>query len=245
MTIVAGVDFGTQSVRFSIFDSERGRLGSGIANYPVLRRERDSDYAAQRHADHLTALESAAKQAIAAAKIDGRQIAALGVDTTGSTIVTVDEKLQPLDDYYLWCDHRGWREAETITQAARDQKLPHLDWCGGTYSAEFGWSKLWHWLKNNPDKRARFATAVEHCDFVTGLLCGVSRPDDLPRSVCAMGHKWMWNESLGGFPSEAFFQSLDPLLSGLRDRLTGKYGRCDAIAGHLCVEWADRLSLAP
>src|SRR5205823_6217003 len=113
MTIVAGVDFGTQSVRFSIFDSDRGRLGSGIANYPVLRTSDDANHAAQRHADHLLALEAAAKQALASAKIDGRQIAALGIDTTDSTIVPVDENLQPLDDYYLWCDHRGWREAET------------------------------------------------------------------------------------------------------------------------------------
>ena len=41
MTIVAGVDFGTQSVRFSIFDSDRGHLGSGVASYPVLRRPDD------------------------------------------------------------------------------------------------------------------------------------------------------------------------------------------------------------
>src|SRR5437762_7558782 len=118
MTIVAGVDFGTQSVRFSVFDSDRGRLGSGIASYPVLRKPDDPDYAAQRHTDHLQALISAAKQALVEAKIDGSQIAALGIDTTGSTIVPVDAKLQPLDDYYLWCDHRGWREAAEITRAA-------------------------------------------------------------------------------------------------------------------------------
>src|SRR4051794_27612395 len=111
MTLVAGVDFGTQSVRFSVFDSERGRLGSGVANYPVLRRDNEPDYAAQRHADHMQALVIAAEQAVAAAGIDGRQIAALGIDTTGSTVVPIDEQLRPLDDYYLWCDHRGWREA--------------------------------------------------------------------------------------------------------------------------------------
>ncbi|HEY2411015.1 MAG TPA: ribulokinase [Pirellulaceae bacterium] len=243
MTIVAGVDFGTQSVRFSIFDSDRGRLGSGVANYPVLRRADDANHASQRHVDHLTALESAAKQAIVAANIDARQIAALGIDTTGSTIVPVDENLQPLDDYYLWCDHRGWREAEAITKSARDQKLPHLDWCGGTYSPEFGWSKLWHWLKSTPEKRSRFATAVEHCDLMTALLCGISRPDELPRSVCAMGHKWLWNESLGGFPPDNFFTGLDHVLTGARNRLTGNYMRSDAIAGHLCGEWAKRLGL--
>src|SRR4051794_34231668 len=126
MTIVAGVDFGTQSVRFSIFDSDRGRLGSGVANYPVLRRADDPDYAAQRHADHLQALVASAQQAIAAANIDGRQIEALGIDTTGSTVVPADKNLQPLDDYYLWCDHRGWREAAEITRAARSKGLAAL-----------------------------------------------------------------------------------------------------------------------
>jgi L-ribulokinase len=250
MTLVAGVDFGTQSVRFSIFHSDRGRIGSGVANYPVLRRADDANHAAQCHTDHLQALEAAAKQAIGAAQIDGHQIdpgqiAALGIDTTGSTIVPVDENLQPLDDYYLWCDHRAWREAEAITQAARQQQLPHLDWCGGTYSPEFAWSKLWHWLKNHPDKRSRFATAVEHCDLTTALLCGIARPDEIPRSVCAMGHKWLWNDSLGGFPSDKFFGGLDDVLAGVRNRLNGNYQRSDAIAGHLCDEWARRLGLSP
>src|SRR4051812_42450491 len=145
MSIVAGVDFGTQSVRCSIFCSERGRLGTGIAEYPVLRRDDDPNYAAQRPSDHFTALIGAFQQAIAMARIDGRQIAALAIDTTGSTVVPLGENLAPLDDFYLWCDHRGWREAADITAAAKAANLEALKWCGGTYSAEFGWSKLWHW----------------------------------------------------------------------------------------------------
>jgi ribulose kinase len=43
----------------------------------------------------------------------------------------VDEQLKPLDDYYLWCDHRAWREAAEITQAARRYGLEAIDWCGG------------------------------------------------------------------------------------------------------------------
>jgi len=244
MTIVAGVDFGTQSVRFSVFDSQRGRLGSATAAYQVLRRAEDLDYAAQRHVDHLQALAAAAKEAIAAAKIDGRSIAALGIDTTGSTIVPVDEKLQPLDDYYLWCDHRGWREAEEITRLARQRRLPALNWCGGTYSSEFGWSKLWHWLRNNPKKRSQFATALEHCDFIAGVLCGVTDLHKLPRSVCAAGHKWLWNEALGGFPSEDFFAALDPCLAGVQGRLSGSFGRSNQTAGTLSPHWAERLGLS-
>jgi ribulose kinase len=39
--VVAGVDFGTQSVRVSIVDSERGPIGAGVAEYPVKRDKRD------------------------------------------------------------------------------------------------------------------------------------------------------------------------------------------------------------
>ena len=51
MAIVAGVDFGTLSVRVAIVDSERGRLGSAIAEYPLHRTKDDPDYATQSHAD--------------------------------------------------------------------------------------------------------------------------------------------------------------------------------------------------
>jgi len=245
LTLVAGVDFGTQSVRFSIFDHERGRLGSGVSPYPLLKRADDPDYAAQRHADHLQALVSAAHQAVAVADIDGRRIEALGIDTTGSTIVPVGENLQPLDDYYLWCDHRGWREANEITQAARASGVAAIQWCGGTYSSEFGWAKLWHWLRNNPDKRSRLVTAVEHCDLMAAVLCGITDLDELPRSICAMGHKWMWNEALGGLPGEEFLAGLDPLLAGVRERMTGRYARSDVIAGSLSAYWARQLGLSP
>lgn len=243
MSTVAGIDFGTLSVRVSIIDSERGRLGSGVATYPLHRRREDPDYAAQSHVDHLTALESAMRHAIASAGINGHEVAALAVDTTGSTIVPLDERLQPLDDYYLWCDHRSWREAAEITKAAQDARLPTLEWCGGSYSSEFALSKLLHWLRTNPDRRGRMATAIEHCDFMTATLCGVTSVNELPRSVCAMGHKWMWNESLGGLPPEEFLTGVDPLLAGLRDRLEGRYEKSDVQAGELCPEWAGRLGL--
>jgi L-ribulokinase len=243
MSLVAGVDFGTRSVRFSVYDSERGRLGSGTAPYPVHRRQGDADYAAQSHADHMAALIEAAASAIASAEIDGRDIAAIGIDTTGSTVVPVGEGLVPLDDYYLWCDHRAWREAEAITAAARDAGLEALRWCGGSYSVEFGLAKLWHWLRHNPQQRPRFVTALEHCDLITALLCGVTDPDQVVRSVCAMGHKWLWSEAHGGLPGEEFFSSLDPVLKGVRDRLGGRYEKSDQSAGTLCPEWADRLGL--
>ncbi len=243
MAIVVGVDFGTLSVRVSIFDSEKGRLGSATADYVLLRKKEDPDHATQKHADHMTALVAATRKAVEQAGIDGQQVEAIALDTTGSSVVPVGEGLEPIDDYYLWCDHRSWREAAEITQAALSAKQPCIDWCGGTYSSEWGFSKVLHWLRHNPEQRARFVSAFEHCDLVAAVLCGITNVEDAPRSICAMGHKWMWNESLGGLPPEDYLASVDPVLAGVRARIAGKYGTSDKLVGRLSEEWASKLGL--
>jgi L-ribulokinase len=242
-TVVAGVDFGTLSVRVSVVDSERGRLASGVAEYPLHRKKDDPDHATQSHDDHMRALAAAMRSALNAAGIQGSKIAALAIDTTGSSVIPVGEGLVPLDDYYLWCDHRGWREAALITETAHRMGIPAIDWCGGVYSSEWGFSKLLHWLRNNPEKRGRFVTALEHCDMAAATLCGIEDPAAVPRSVCAMGHKWLWNPALGGFPPNEFFTAVDPLLDGIGAKLGGIYATSDRIAGHLTSHWAAQLGL--
>src|SRR5579871_3572620 len=243
MSIVAGVDFGTLSVRVSIFDSARGRLGAGVGEYPLVRKKQDPDHATQSHADHMRALVEAMRHAVESAGVPGYAIDALALDTTGSSVLAVDANLQPIDDYYLWCDHRAWKEAGEITSAGRSQRLEAIDWCGGVYSSEWGFAKLLHWLRHNSEKRPRFATAFEHCDMVAAVLCGISDPARVPRSVCAMGHKWMWNAGLGGLPSEQFLTSVDPVFAGVREKLSGSYATSDKIAGHLTPAWAEKLGL--
>ncbi|MCZ2156718.1 MAG: ribulokinase [Bryobacterales bacterium] len=244
MSIVAGVDFGTLSVRVSIIDSERGRLGSGVSKYPLHRKPEDPDYATESHADHVKALVEAMREALESAGVNGAQVEAMAIDTTGSSVIPVDENLEPVDDYALWCDHRAWREALEITAKAHERKLPAIEWCGGTYSSEWGFSKLLYWLRNNPEKRVRFATALEHCDYITAVLCGIRRVEDVPRSICAMGHKWLWNESLGGLPPEDFLVAVDPLLAGVRAKIAaGRYATSSGLAGRLCPEWAEKLGL--
>ncbi len=244
MSIVAGIDFGTLSVRVSIFDSEKGRLGAGSGDYPLHRSKDDPDLATQSHSSHMSALVVAMKQALASAGVNGRDIAAIAVDTTGSSVVPVGEGLEPLDDYYLWCDHRAAQEAAEITKVARNSGLRAIDWCGGTYSSEWGFAKLLHWLRNNPAKRSNMVTALEHCDMVAAALSGISTPADVHRSICAMGHKWMWNEALGGLPSKEFLEQVDPLLAETHSKLLGRYATSEAIAGHLSSEWAGKLGLA-
>lgn len=243
MAIVAGVDFGTLSVRVSLVDSERGLLESAVAEYPLHRQREDPEYATQSHDDHMRALASATREVLKRAGIPASRVQAIALDTTGSSVIPVGKDLRPLGDYYLWCDHRAKGEADEITQAAHRENLEAIQWCGGVYSSEWGFSKLLHWLRHNPDKRSEFVSAFEHCDMVAATLCGITDPQKVKRSVCAMGHKWMWNPQLGGLPPEEFLVTVDPLFRGVREKLQGEYVTSDQIAGRLCAEWAGKLGL--
>ena len=243
MAIVAGVDFGTLSVRVTLLDSEKGRLGTASANYALHRKQEDPDFATQSHDEQMKALVEAVRSAVAQSGVDAKQIVALALDTTGSSVIPVDAQMQPLDEYMLWCDHRAHKEAQQITELAHATGLEAIEWCGGVYSHEWGFAKLLYWLRNNPEKRDKFATALEHCDMVAATLIGITDPAKVPRSVCAMGHKWMWNPKWGGLPSQEFLSQLDPVFEGVRAKLDGEYRTSDAVAGGLSEKWAADLGL--
>ena len=243
MAIVAGVDFGTLSVRVSIFDSRMGRLGSGAAEYPLRREKADPDSATESHADHMRGFVAACGKALDATGVRGEKIEAIAADATSSTIVPVGEGLEPLDDYYMWCDHRAWREAALITEMAQRTNLEAIEWCGGVYPPEGGFSKLLHWLRNNPEKRHRLVAVLEHADMFPAVLCGIRDIDRLPRSIGVSGPKWMWNAALGGLPPQDFLTAVDPLFDGVLDKLKGRYAKSSEIAGTLCREWAARLGM--
>ena len=59
MSIVAGVDFGTLSVRVSLFSKTEGRLGIGVAEYPLRRSAQDPNLATQSHRAQMNALVDA------------------------------------------------------------------------------------------------------------------------------------------------------------------------------------------
>ncbi len=240
---VAGVDFGTLSVRVTLLHSERGRLGTASAEYPLHRRRDDPDYATQSHTDQMNALAQATRAVLEQTGTPGGSIAAIALDTTGSSVIVVDRAMQPLGEYYLWCDHRAKLEAQQITALAHAEQLEAIEWCGGVYSHEWGWAKLLHWLRHNPERREKWATAFEHCDMVAATLAGITNPAQVKRSVCAMGHKWLWNPKWGGLPPQLFFSKLDPLFDGVRRRFAGEYATSDRIAGTLSAPWAERLGL--
>lgn len=255
-----GLDYGTNSVRALIVDVADGReVGVGVADYKrgelgVIVDPRDPLLARQHPQDYVDGFFEAVSSALRESGVNPSQIKGIGVDTTGSTPMPCDERGMPLvyqpefaDDpnamAWLWKDHTAFAEAEEITKLARERNEPYLSKCGGTYSSEWFWSKILHCARVAPRVFASAHTWVEAQDCIPAWLCGIEGAHNIPRGVCAAGHKAMYNPAWGGLPSESFLNELHPGLGALRSRLYSSALAAGHRAGGLDKEIAAKCGL--
>jgi len=260
-----GLDYGTNSCRSLLVDIDSGEeLGSVVFPYPsgelgILTDPTDPNVARQNPQDYLDGMLAIVTGAIAQAKevrpgFDPAEVVGLGIDTTGSTPIPVDSEGKPLAlksefagnlnaHVWLWKDHTAHLEAAAITETAARMRPQYLAKCGGIYSSEWWWSKIWRCLKVDPAVFAAAHSWVEHCDWLPAVLTGNTRPDRIKRGICSAGHKAMYARDWGGLPDAEFLAALDPALAELRGRLYDDAFSSDTPAGTLTEEWAGRLGL--
>ncbi|MGV3664072.1 MAG: ribulokinase [Prosthecobacter sp.] len=260
-----GIDYGTNSCRSLLIDLDDGaEVGSTVFNYPsgnmgILLDPKDPHVARQNPQDYLDGVEAVTRGALAQAAekiagFDASQVVGIGIDTTGSTPIPVNQAGTPLGllpefkgnlnaMVWLWKDHTGYAEASEITKLAHEMRPNIIAKCGGAYSSEWFWSKILRLRRTDPKVFAAAYSFVEHCDWLPAVLAGDTNPLTLKRSVCAAGHKAMFSTEWGGLPDKEFLAKLDPALADLRDRLYSEAHTTDTKAGSLCAEWAARLGL--
>ena len=261
MAYILGLDFGTDSVRAVVVNAQSGKEEANqVAYYKRWRKGRYCDPAKnqfrQHPQDYIESMEEAVKGALAQLSAGaGKEVAGIGIDTTGSTPCAVDKEGSPLalkpefqDNpntmFVLWKDHTSVKEAEQINDLARSWGgVDYTKYEGGIYSSEWFWAKILHVLREDPRVAAEAYSWVEHADWMPALLAGNTDPLKLKRSRCAAGHKAMWHPEWDGLPSEEFLVKLDPLLKGLRDRLYHDTYTSDVKAGELTEGWARRLAV--
>jgi L-ribulokinase len=259
---VLGIDYGTDSVRSVVVDTTNGEItGTSVFDYPRWKKGLFCDPSInqfrQHPLDYIEGLEQSVKGALKGLTPDEiNNIVGITVDTTGSTPVAVDKEGTPLSlkngfennpdaMFVLWKDHTAVNEAAEINNLARTWGgVDYTKFEGGIYSSEWFWSKILHVLRNSEEVKNNAWSWVEHCDWIPGLLTGKTNPAQLKRSRCAAGHKAMWHKDFGGLPDEKFLTKLDPVLSGLRERLFSETYTCDTEVGNLSTEWAKRLGLS-
>ncbi len=259
-----GLDFGTGSVRCLVVRTEDGgEIGSAVHPYShgnggVYGDASEPELARQHPEDFIEGLKRSVSQAIENARDSDRdftpdRIVGVGVDTTGSTPIPVDSEGMPLalqpaftDNVnalaWLWKDHTAKDEAKAITDRAMDSHPEYLAKCGGVYSSEWYWAKIWHCANADPEVARAAAAWVEFADWLPAILSG--REGNPSRGICPAGHKAMYHESWGGYPSREFLASLHPELARARDALEGCVAvSVDTPAGYLTPNWAAKLGI--
>jgi L-ribulokinase len=260
-----GLDFGTNSCRSLIVDlSDGSELASYVFPYPsgkdgILLDPKEPNLARQNPQDYLEGIKETIEHTISKAKkenseFDPANIIGIGIDTTGSSPMPVNSEGKPLcfipefknnlnAMVWLWKDHTGHSESAQITELANKMRPEYLSKIGGTYSSEWFWSKILHCLNTDPEVFKSAESFVEICDWIPAVLTGETHPDRIKRSICAAGHKAMFNDEWGGLPDKEFLSALSPKLAGLRDKLYEKAFPSDRLAGRLSNDWAKKLGL--
>lgn len=259
--LVIGIDYGTDSCRAILVNSTNGieiasftsfypRWKQGLYCNPSLNQYRQHP---QDYIDSLTESIKGLLESLSSDEINN--IVSIGIDTTGSTPALTDSRGTPLallpefsEDpdamFILWKDHTSIKEANDINSLAKSWDVDFTSRSGGIYSSEWFWAKALRALRVNKSIRTKAYSIIEHCDWMPALLTGNIKPEMVKRSRCAAGHKGMWAEEWGGYPSEEFLSTLDPLLKGFRSRLSDTTHTSDISAGRLSVEWAEKLGLS-
>lgn len=258
-----GLDFGTASVRALLVRLADGaEVGMAVSPYGhgeggVILDPAEPRLARQHPRDYLEGMQAAVREAIAQAQdrdphFAPEGVVGIGVDTTGSSPLPVDEEGEPLAFrpawaenpaalVWLWKDHTATPEAAEITRLARELRPHYIAKYGGVYSSEWYWAKLLHCLRTAPEVVEAAADWVEIQDWIPAQLTGETRP--IPRGVCAAGHKAFYHPDWG-FPDEAFLAALHPELVRFRRRAaSAPLGHAGQRVGPLSEGWAQRLGL--
>ncbi|MEC3908267.1 ribulokinase [Tamlana sp. 2201CG12-4] len=263
MEYTLGLDFGTSSGRACILDVRSGQvIATAVCGYEggtngVFTDDNNPLVARQSPMGYMRALEIAVKSAVSDFVAGGysvNDIIGIGVDATGSTPIPVNEKMQPLASLpefennlnayaWLWKDHTSVKEALEITRQAKENRPEYIAKCGGTYSSEWFWAKVWHCLNIDPEVFFAAHSWIEQSDFIPATLAGIDDVKKVKRNICAAGHKAMCSDIWGGLPDKEFLATLNPALAELRDNLYDKAYTFDEIIGYLSGYWAELLGI--
>lgn len=257
---VLGVDFGSDSVRCILTDTDDGNsLSECTVNYPRWSAGLYCDPAASQYRQHPMDYIESLERAIGGCLSQVPQqvvdrLAGISFDTTASTPVLTDRNGTPLAllpefrenpdaMFVLWKDHTARLEAEQISACAARGPVDYTRYCGGSYSCEWVWAKMLHCLRHAPELQRAACSWVEHCDWICALLTGDTTPERILRSRCAAGHKAMWHEQWKGLPAMEFLGGIDPLFRLFEGHLYNNTAPNGTRVGMLSREWSKRFGI--
>jgi ribulose kinase len=189
MTLVIGLDVGTQGLRACAFTVDGVKVAERVE--PLTTRYPAPGRAEQDPEEWWRAAVHALRGIATAPGVDTARIAAISYACTSCTAVALDEAGRPLRPALLWMDERALAEAEVITAT----RHPVLRYSGGTVSPQWMLPKTAWLMRHEPEVFARAFRIVEQTDFFTHRLSG-----QWTLGYNTLVAKWNYASPLDGWP---------------------------------------------
>ena len=248
-----GLDFGTLSARALLMNALDGtEVSAAVFEYPhgILSGPVGADAAYQHPRDYEDALRQTVAEVLEKAGASPSSVLGIGLDFTASTVLPVDEEGRPLCERAefsedreafckLWKHHGATAEADLITEVARREGEEWLSVFGGKVSCEWMMPKLLEVAHRSPAVFAATHRYLEAGDYLVWQMTGVES-----HNTCMAGYKGLWCKK-SGFPSNAFWEKVDPVLAGvIGTRVCPDVISSGSLAGYVSAEGARKFGLA-
>ncbi|MCA2501422.1 ribulokinase [Staphylococcus xylosus] len=258
MTYSIGIDFGTGSGRAFLINTENGEIEEQyIRNYTHGTIEGElggeklpQNFALQNANDYMEIIETGIPTIIENANISVSEIVGIGIDFTSSTVIFVDEQMEPIHNragfqdnphayVKLWKHHGAQDEADLLFKTALEGKNRWLGYYGFNVSSEWMIPKIMEVNNKAPEVMAVTANIMEAGDWIVNRLTGQN-----VRSNCGLGFKSFW-EAETGFHYDLFDKVYSDLSDIVRTKVDAPVVSIGDSVGTLCKEMAEKLGLSP
>ncbi|MEK4083003.1 ribulokinase [Psychrobacillus sp. FSL K6-1415] len=253
MKYAIGIDYGTESGRVILVNIENGDIvATSVTLYPhgvitghLNNRTLGKETALQVPQDYLDVLINSIPEVIK--EINPNDIVGIGLDFTSSTILPVEENLNPLcqtkehennpNAYVkLWKHHEAEDEAKHLNKIVQQEQW--IKRYGGTISSEWMIPKVLEIANDDPTLFNQTHLFLEAGDWVVSKLTG-----NLIRNSCSAGYKGTWHKETGFIDNETL-QKIGPALNNIyKTKLQGNVQSSGTLAGTLTKEMSKKVGL--
>jgi len=194
MSLLAGIDLGTSSLKVVLLDPDGRVRGSAAAGYPLHAPA--PGVAEQAPEDWWAALRSALAGALALAGCAGSDIAAVGLSGQMHGIVALDGRGRPLRRAIIWADQRGADEVRLIEERVHRGELLALT--GSRASVGLSAPKILWLQRHEPQTFARCRQILLPKDYLGLRLTGaaLSEPSDAAGTLLFDLVRGDWSDTL-------------------------------------------------
>ncbi|MCI8326765.1 MAG: carbohydrate kinase [Lachnospiraceae bacterium] len=227
-----GVDAGTHGIRVGIADEQGEFIAMKEVPHPT---EYPAAGYAEQNAEHWwVGLKEALRDCLSTITEEQRKnIITACVCATSSTVIPVNEDINPLTPAILWMDTRAVEQADRMNATNH----PILKYCGDAVSPEWMLPKVL-WIKENQrDIYDKSYKIIEQLDYLNYKLCGV-----LSSSICQTTCKWNYVESEGGYQRD-FMEAIG--FGDYEDKLVTRVDKIGVPLGKITEEFAREFDLNP